>query len=143
MRASNILICGLNGLGAEVAKNIILAGVKSVTLLDSKVITEGDSCSQFLAPVTSIGKNRADESLVRAQALNNMVEIKTDASKLTDKTDTFFHQFDVVVIIEGTTEQLIRINNICRLKNIKFFSGDVWGLFGYSFADLQEHEFVE
>jgi len=26
---------------------------------------------------------------------------------------------------------------------VKFFAGDVWGTFGYSFADLQEHNFAE
>ena len=29
MAGANVLICGVNGLGAEVAKNIILAGVKA------------------------------------------------------------------------------------------------------------------
>jgi len=32
LRAARILLCGLNGFGAEIAKNIILAGVKSITL---------------------------------------------------------------------------------------------------------------
>ena len=31
MSGATVLICGLNGLGAEVAKNVILAGVKGVT----------------------------------------------------------------------------------------------------------------
>ena len=34
MATSNVLIVGANGLGAEIAKNVILAGVKSVTMLD-------------------------------------------------------------------------------------------------------------
>lgn len=34
MATSNVLVVGANGLGAEIAKNVILAGVKSVTLLD-------------------------------------------------------------------------------------------------------------
>ena len=35
LASSNILIVGLSGLGIETAKNIILAGVKSVTLHDN------------------------------------------------------------------------------------------------------------
>jgi ubiquitin-activating enzyme E1 len=34
MGSSNVLIVGLKGLGAEMAKNIALAGVKSLTLFD-------------------------------------------------------------------------------------------------------------
>lgn len=143
IRAARILICGLNGLGAEVAKNIILSGVKSVTLLDHNVVTEADFCSQFLAPQTSLGGNRAEASLIRAQALNPMVEIVIDKENVSEKPDEFFVRFDVVVVIGAATPVLVRIDNACRLKGVKFFAGDVWGMQGYTFADLQEHEFVE
>lgn len=143
IRAARILISGLNGLGAEVAKNIILSGVKSVTLLDDKTVSELDFCSQFLAPRDSIGLNRAEASLFRAQALNPMVEIIVDKENVAEKPDEYFHRFDVVVLIEVPTPVLVRVNNICRLKGIKFFAGDVWGMNGYVFTDLQEHEFAE
>lgn len=144
IRAARILICGLNGLGAEVAKNIILSGVKSVTLLDHLNVTEIDFCSQFFAPHTSVGINRAEASLVRAQALNPMVEIVIDKGNIDNKNDEFFYQnLDVVVVIGASTATLVRIDNLCRLNRVKFFAGDVWGMHGYSFSDLQEHEFVE
>lgn len=143
LRAARILICGLNGFGAEIAKNVILAGVKSITLLDHENVSEVDFCSQFLAPRDSVGKNRAEASLLRAQALNPMVEIIVDTEKLADKSDEFFRNFDVVVVTEATLKLQVRIDNACRLLGVKFFAGDVWGMFGYSFADLQEHTFVE
>ena len=34
MGATNVLISGMKGLGVEIAKNVILAGVKSVTIHD-------------------------------------------------------------------------------------------------------------
>lgn len=143
MRASRILLAGLNGLGAEIAKNIILSGVKSVTFLDSKNVQDSDFCSQFFLPRSSIGENRAEASLLRAQALNPMVEIKADKTKLADKSEDFFGEFDVVCILEAPQSELIRIDNACRAKNVKFYSADLWGMFGYSFADLQDHEFAE
>jgi len=38
MQQSNVLLIGLGGLGVEFAKNVILAGVKSVTLFDATVV---------------------------------------------------------------------------------------------------------
>lgn len=143
IRAARVLLCGLNGLGAEVAKNIILSGVKAITLLDHQNVTEADFCSQFLAPQTSLGQNRAEASLIRAQALNPMVEIVVDKTNVNEKPDEFFAKFDVVIVIEAASNTLVRIDNACRLAGVKFFAGDVWGTQGYSFADLQEHEFVE
>lgn len=143
LRSSKVLIAGLNGLGAEIAKNIILSGVKSVTFLDAKVVTELDFASQFFIPRDQLGKNRAGSSLVRAQALNPMVEIKAETEALADKDERFFKQFDVVVILEASVDEQVRINNICRANSVKFYAGDMWGLFGFSFIDLQDHEYVE
>lgn len=57
LRAAKVLIIGLNGFGAEIAKNIILAGVQAITFLDHRNVTAEDRCSQFLAPTDLIGKN--------------------------------------------------------------------------------------
>lgn len=37
MASSDILLSGLNGIGVEIAKNVILGGVKSITLHDKAV----------------------------------------------------------------------------------------------------------
>lgn len=42
---------GLTGLGAEVAKNVILAGVAQVTLMDLKKVSKEDFRSQFMVSI--------------------------------------------------------------------------------------------
>lgn len=46
MQNANILVSGLRGLGVEIAKNIILGGVKSVTIHDQGVAEWSDLSSQ-------------------------------------------------------------------------------------------------
>lgn len=46
MGASTVLISGMRGLGVEVAKNVVLAGVKSVTIHDEGTVAWGDLSSQ-------------------------------------------------------------------------------------------------
>lgn len=46
MQSSSVLISGLRGLGVEIAKNVILGGVKSVTLHDQGVAEWKDLSSQ-------------------------------------------------------------------------------------------------
>ncbi|KAH7947122.1 hypothetical protein HPB52_007568 [Rhipicephalus sanguineus] len=46
MARSDVLISGMRGLGVEIAKNIILSGVKSVTIHDQGVCTTADLSSQ-------------------------------------------------------------------------------------------------
>jgi ubiquitin-activating enzyme E1 len=46
MNASRVLIVGLSGTGVELAKNVILAGVKSVSLRDNEPTKWSDLASQ-------------------------------------------------------------------------------------------------
>lgn len=46
MQSSNVLIAGMNGLGVEIAKNVVLGGVKSVTIQDTKDTSWTDLSSQ-------------------------------------------------------------------------------------------------
>ncbi|PWA15660.1 hypothetical protein CCH79_00019157 [Gambusia affinis] len=94
LRGSRVLLAGVRGLGAELAKNLILAGVKGLTLLDHEQVSEESCRAQFLIPVSAQGRNRAQASLERAQNLNPMVEVHADPDRVEDKPDDFFLQFD-------------------------------------------------
>ncbi|XP_029373184.1 SUMO-activating enzyme subunit 1 isoform X2 [Echeneis naucrates] len=144
LRGSRVLLAGLGGLGAEVAKNLILAGVKGLTLLDHEQVSE-DSCrAQFLAPVTAQGQNRAKASLERAQNLNPMVEVHADSDSVEEKPDDFFLQFDAVCLTGCSRDLMVRVDQLCSQHNIKVFCGDVYGYYGYMFCNLgKEHNYVE
>ena len=44
----------------------------------------------------SVGQNRAEASLERAQNLNPMVDVKVDTEDIEKKPEAFFTQFDAV-----------------------------------------------
>lgn len=58
MASSDVLISGLGGLGVEIAKNVILGGVKSVTLHDDAVCKLADLGSQFYLTEADVGKRQ-------------------------------------------------------------------------------------
>lgn len=65
------------------AKNLILAGVKSVTLHDEGTVELWDMSSNFIFSENDVGKNRALASVQKLQELNNAVVISTLTTKLT------------------------------------------------------------
>uniref|UniRef100_A0A667X5I7 SUMO1 activating enzyme subunit 1 n=1 Tax=Myripristis murdjan TaxID=586833 RepID=A0A667X5I7_9TELE len=143
LRGSRVLLVGLGGLGAEVAKNLILAGVKGLTLLDHEQVTEESCRAQFLVPVTARGQNRAQASLERAQYLNPMVEVRAYPDRPEDKPDDFFLQFDAVCLTGCSRDLMVRVDQLCSQRNIKVFCGDVYGYYGYMFSDLgKEHHYA-
>ncbi len=54
---SRILIIGINGVTNEVAKNLVLAGVGELVLLDHVTVSEQHLGAQFLLPESSINRN--------------------------------------------------------------------------------------
>jgi len=143
LRSARVCLLGVSGLGAEVAKNLVLAGVNTLEMVDSALVTDQDATSQFLAPRDCLGQNRAEASLQRLQNLNPMVKVSATPSKSEDKDVEFFKTFDVVVATNCNKDELLRINSICRAENILFYAGDIFGFYGFSFMDLVAHEYVE
>ena len=48
LRSASVLVVGLRGLGSEVVKNIVLAGVRAVTVLDHSTLSNEDIAGRFL-----------------------------------------------------------------------------------------------
>ncbi len=114
-----------------------------MTILDHEKLTKEDHVSSFLAPTDQVGKNRATASLERLRQRNPMVEVTADEENLEAKEKDFFKNFDVVIVTNYPKDVVLKVNKFCRELNIKFFAGDIFGWFGYSFMDLVDHEYVE
>ncbi|XP_064407066.1 SUMO-activating enzyme subunit 1-like [Halichondria panicea] len=140
LRSSTVLVVGLRGLGSEVVKNIVLAGVHAITILDHTPLSKDDFAERFL--IRQDGENRALQAVAQLQMLNPNVLISADSERVEDKGEEFFTGFDVVCVTSCTTQSMVRIDEICRKNNIKFFCGDVWGYYGYCFTDLSSHDYT-
>lgn len=80
MGASNVLIVGLKGLGVEIAKNIALAGVKSLTLYDPAPAAIADLSSQFFLRPDDVGKRRDEVTVPRVAELNAYTPVSVHES---------------------------------------------------------------
>ena len=70
----NVLIVGCRGLGVEIAKNLILAGPKSVQIYDPTQVSVADQGSNFYITEADVGnKTRAEASIGQLQELNPYV----------------------------------------------------------------------
>lgn len=63
LRASRVLMVGMRGLAAEICKNVVLAGVKSLTVMDHRPLIEEDCATRFLC--FKLGENVRD-SVIRS-----------------------------------------------------------------------------
>ncbi|KAK7301694.1 hypothetical protein RJT34_12566 [Clitoria ternatea] len=133
--ASNVLVSGMQGLGVEIAKNLILAGVKSVTLHDEGNVDLWDLSSSFVFSESDVGRNRAEASVSKLQELNNAVIVQSFTTEL-EKED--LSNFQAVVFTDIRLEKAFGFNDYCHSHQppIAFIKAEVRGLFGSVFCDF-------
>ncbi|KAI9304954.1 ubiquitin-activating emzyme E1 [Cunninghamella echinulata] len=133
MSVAHVLIIGLKGLGVEIAKNVILAGVKSVTLYDPQATQLSDLSAQFYLRPEDIGKSRAEVSQPLLAELNQYVPVHVINGELTEEV---LKKYKAVVVTELPFSKQLEISDICHANNIHFISTEVRGLFGRIFNDF-------
>lgn len=110
-----LLQCGLL---LPAAKNLILAGVKSVMLHDEGKVELWDLSSNFVFSEDDVGKNRALVAVQNLQELNNAVVVHTLTTKLAkEQLADFQVHFSVVIYWLFSVMQVIKF----------ILLGHVWG----------------
>lgn len=113
----------------------MLAGVKSVTLVDDTPASFFDLSSQFYVRESEVGQLRGALSTPRLAELNPYTVVRqVGADSLAN--DAFFHDFQAVVLSGALPSQELRINAICHAAGIPFVALQARGFTGSLFVDF-------
>ncbi|KAK7194271.1 ubiquitin-activating enzyme E1 [Novymonas esmeraldas] len=129
--STNVLVVGAAGLGAEIVKNVVLTGVKSVTVLDDAVVTVGDLGTNFFLRPSDIGAPRGAAVAQAAKELNRFV----DVTAVSGDPSSFIPSAHVVVFTNAYTSTLTAANALARQHGVKFISCESRGVCGSVFVD--------
>lgn len=141
MRESKILMVGLDGAGSECLKNLVLAGLGNITILENNKINKLLIETHFYLTNDDLNKNFADIAIEYFSEMNPNIKLSKDIEDAFKKSDDYYKSFDVVVVNNKCRYLQLRINNICNNEKIGFFSCRSIGSLGYIFADLQQHQY--
>ncbi|XP_010529098.1 PREDICTED: SUMO-activating enzyme subunit 1B-1-like [Tarenaya hassleriana] len=145
---SHILVSGVKGTVAEFCKNIVLAGVGSVTLVDDRLVTEGVLNANFLIPPdenTCNGRTVAEICCDSLKEFNPMVRVSVEKGDLSTFATEFFEKFDVVVIGYSSRATKKSVNEKCRKlsKRVAFYTVDCRDSCGEIFVDLRNYKYAK
>uniref|UniRef100_A0AAQ5Y247 E1 ubiquitin-activating enzyme n=1 Tax=Amphiprion ocellaris TaxID=80972 RepID=A0AAQ5Y247_AMPOC len=141
MAQSSVFLSGMGGLGVEIAKNIVLAGVKAVTLHDTKQCETWDLGSNFFIHKEDVVSQRRRVEAVspRVAELNPYVHVDTCSSALDDNTDlSFLRKYQCVILTEARLSLQKRVNEFCHSQQppIRFIGCDAYGICVRVFCDF-------
>lgn len=144
IRTAHVLLIGLRGLGGEVAKNLVLTGIGSLTVADDQVFSEEDLGAQFLVTQDDVGKNRAEAVIPELHNMNPRVKLHAISSSVSELVHNpqFFQQFTIIVATDLPIDVMQTLNSVSRLCAKPFYAAATYGFHGYVFADLIQHTFV-
>ncbi|KAF7697663.1 Ubiquitin-activating enzyme E1 1 [Cucumispora dikerogammari] len=142
IQATNIVLIGLENTALEILKNIVLAGIISIELYDPRLITEDDLSFGFYILESDIGKRRdcVYKRIIQENILA-LIKVKVYSDLIIYNIETIKHVLtnqQICLVSEGTIQFLEDINQICRIKNIKFMAVKTRGFFSFVFIDLIE-----
>ena len=132
---SSILLSGLDGLGIEIAKCLVLGGIKKLYIHDNTVINMKDLSSSYYYLEKDIGKYKKDILINKLKELNQYVEIIIVNNLLED----YYNNINLVIIANYenfTFSEIININKKIHKLNKKFICCSTLGLFGQIFCDF-------
>uniref|UniRef100_A0AAA9TD51 E1 ubiquitin-activating enzyme n=1 Tax=Bos taurus TaxID=9913 RepID=A0AAA9TD51_BOVIN len=141
MAKSHVFLSGMGGLGLEIAKNLVLAGIKALTIHDTEKCQAWDLGTNFFLcedDVVNI-RNRAEAVLQHIAELNPYVHVTSSSIPLNETTDlSFLDKYQCVVLTEMKLSVQKKINDFCRSQcpPIKFISADVHGIWSRLFCDF-------
>lgn len=143
---SHILVSGLSGTVAEFCKNIVLAGVGSLTLIDDRPVTEEAIAVNFLIPPDEnafLGKSLAEVCRDSLKDFNPMVPVSVEKGDLSSFSGDFYDKFNVVVVSCCSLAAKKLVNEKCRKlsKRVAFYIVDCRDSCGEIFVDLQNYTY--
>ncbi|EJT98612.1 hypothetical protein DACRYDRAFT_90739 [Dacryopinax primogenitus] len=145
MRNASVLVINLRGTACEVIKNIVLAGIGTLKILDERVVEEEDLGAGFFFREDDVGKKRVDAALPRIAALNPLVNIVSLSSPLSlsdDSLHALFHGINLVCATDCDRVTYEKLDEACHKSGKQFYCGGTMGWYGYAFCDLGQHSYV-
>ncbi|KAL7420465.1 E1 ubiquitin-activating protein aos1 [Cryptotrichosporon argae] len=162
MRSATVLVLSLRSLAHETIKNLVLAGIGRLIVMDDGVVTEEDLGSGFLfrEEEGAVGTDRTAAALPQIASLNPLVTLTAfpTFSPFVRRPTTDLvgadaeaamvemlrrEKVDVVVACDLEPEQLESIDSAARQAGALFYGAGTYGFYGYVYADLGEaYEYV-
>jgi len=141
MRNARVCVIRFAGMAVEVVKNLVLAGIGELTILEDKKATDEDLGYNFFLTAKDVGALRSKAAIPQINALNPNVKVTTESDMKLALDSKFLSSFQVVICSDCPFALQAKINDACRntsegASGPVFFSSLTFGISSYFFKDV-------
>jgi len=131
-QGARVLVVGAGALGNEVVKNLVLSGVRCLTLVDmDRVVRSNLNRCVFFTPEDARGNRLKVEAVADGAArLDDGLEIRTEAQRIEDLGEGIFRDKDVVVGCLDNLATRVHVNANTYWLGTPYVDGGTMGLMG-------------
>ena len=131
-RQANALVIGAGALGNEVVKDLVLSGVRRITLVDmDRGVRSNLNRCVFFTPQDARDSRLKVEALAEgARQLDDEVEVETEAQRIEDLGEGVFEGKDVVIGCLDNLAARVHVNANAYHMRIPYVDGGTLGLMG-------------
>ncbi|MHA1847755.1 MAG: ThiF family adenylyltransferase [Promethearchaeota archaeon] len=130
LKKTNVLIAGMNKLGRELAKDLALIGVGTITIVDSKVIKAGEK-PQFLIP--TLEHDRLAVEVIKDSLLefNPFMKVNFESQEVEQLEISFFNDKDIIVGCMNEFKERSYLHQLCKKLEKPYLEGNCLGMEGF------------
>ncbi|XP_065900102.1 SUMO-activating enzyme subunit 2-like [Dysidea avara] len=132
VRLCKALVVGAGGIGCELVKNLVLAGFKTISLIDLDTIDVSNLNRQFLFQKKHVGRSKAEVAKETADLYDSSVTITTyhDSVFNTQYDVKFFRGFDLVMNALDNKAARNHVNRMCLAADTPLIESGSAGYLG-------------
>ncbi|MHA2121680.1 MAG: ThiF family adenylyltransferase, partial [Promethearchaeota archaeon] len=129
---AKVMVIGVGATGNEVVKNLVLAGIGTILIIDYDLIelSNLNRCVIFNTKAAKKKEYKVDVVKEACNILNPEVEIITIKEELNAIDKKLYNQYDVVCSCLDNVEARVEANNYSYYYNTPFIDSGIDGYFG-------------
>ncbi|HME52195.1 MAG TPA: ThiF family adenylyltransferase [Candidatus Lokiarchaeia archaeon] len=131
LKKSTIFIAGVGALGCEITKDLALAGVGKLVLVDLDTIETSNLSRQLLFRMDDIGKPKAEVAATRVKELNPDTEVEFYFQKIQELPLDLYEKCDVIIAALDNVQARFDLNVIARRAKRPMIEGGTVGFEGH------------
>ncbi|MHA1371038.1 MAG: ThiF family adenylyltransferase [Promethearchaeota archaeon] len=131
LKGAMVFIAGVGALGCEIAKDLALAGIGKLILVDLDTIETSNLSRQLLFRLEDIGKPKAEVAAIRVKELNPDMDVEFYFTKIQDLPQSLYENSDVIIAALDNVQARFDLNVIARKVKRPMIEGGTVGFEGH------------